>query len=282
MLVQNDGPVGHDNGIELELVPAHLHQSAILQSEVPQTMLENGDARKAHGSELNVEDVSTLEACKEPTSEDRLLGNESTIQSEPSDRSPVLNKELQASNAKENTGQDRSDDDSPQGPERSDPKQQKEEADSSYVGGLLLAELDEAVLKQRFMTSAELQKEERSRMESKLSSRIREIKDLPAFSEEKVRQMNLIEQYSLDLLSLQKKVRAEVLQELRLKELCVAPDSRVYDWGLMRIRRSGTSYLGYGDAGKHEYNSFVCLYVFRGMIRVLDFQELLYFFMVHV
>lgn len=255
MLVQNDGPVGHDNGIELEVVPAHLHQSAILQSEVPQTMLENGDARKAHGSELNVEDVSTLEACKEPTSEDRLLGNESTIQSE----SPVLNKELQASNAKENTGQDRSDDDSPQGPERSDPKQQEEEADSSYVGGLLLAELDEAVLKQRFMTSAELQKEERSRMESKLSSRIREIKDLPAFSEEKVRQMNLIEQYSLDLLSLQKKVRAEVLQELRLKELCVAPDSRVYDWGLMRIRRSGTSYLGYGDAGKREYNPFVCL-----------------------
>lgn len=255
MLVQNDASIGHNKGIELD-VASHLHQSGTLQSEVPQTVtsvLENGDTRKAHGSELNADGAtSTLEGSKEPTS---ARSDESTSQSEPSEKSLVLKKDLQSSNSKENTGQDRSNV-SPQGLERSDQislqPTTEEGVGSSYVPGLLLAELDEAMLKQRFMTSAELRKEERSRIESKLASRIREIKDLPAFSEEKVRQMNLIEQYSLDLLSLQKKVRAEVLQELRLKELCVEPDSRVYDWGLMRIRRSGTSYLGYGDAGKHE------------------------------
>lgn len=242
-------------------------------------MLENGDTRKAHGSESNAEpraqDISTPEGgCEEPTCDGRLIGNESTSQSEPSEKSLVLNNELQPSNSNENTGQDRSDV-SPQEPERPDqiplaenrPATEEDVVDSSRVPGLLLAELDEAMLKQRFMTSAELRKEEKSRMDSKLASRIREMKDLPAFAEEKVRQMNLIEQYSLDLLSLQKKVRAEVLQELRLKELCVAPDSRVYDWGLMRIRRSGTSYLGYGDPGKYEYDHplIVCSHLFKGL-----------------
>lgn len=261
---ENNGSSGRENGIELE-VPLHVHQPASLQFEVPETVasvLENGDTPKAHSSELNaelrVEDTSILEGCKGTTlaiSEDRLIDNESISQPEPSEKSLVLNEGLQSSKSKEDDGQDRSDV-SPQGPENSEQitLEEKEPAieedvDSSYVPGLLLAELDDTVLKKRLMTSAELRKEEGSRMESKLASRIREIKDLPAFTEEKVRQMNLIEQYSLDLLSLQKKVRAEVLQELRLKELCVEPDSRIYDWGLMRIRRSGTSYLGYGDTG---------------------------------
>lgn len=282
VLVQNNGSSGRENGIELE-VPLHVHQPASLQFEVPETVasvLENGDTPKAHSSELNaelrVEDTSILEGCKGTTlaiSEDRLIDNESISQPEPSEKSLVLNEGLQSSKSKEDDGQDRSDV-SPQGPENSEQitLEEKEPAieedvDSSYVPGLLLAELDDTVLKKRLMTSAELRKEEGSRMESKLASRIREIKDLPAFTEEKVRQMNLIEQYSLDLLSLQKKVRAEVLQELRLKELCVEPDSRIYDWGLMRIRRSGTSYLGYGDTGKHQFNYFICVSHFPPHIR---------------
>jgi hypothetical protein len=253
---------------------------------VPQTeasVVQNGDTPKAHSSEVNaelrVEDTSTLEGWKE-TALAKSEGHESISQSEPSEKSLVRDEALQPSKSEEDNGQDRSEVAS-QGPAKpgqmslGEKQPATEEAvDSSYVPGLLLAELDEAVLKKRLkkrlMTSAELRKEEGSRVESRLTSRIREIKELPAFSEEKVRQMNLIEQYSLDLLSLQKKVRAEVLQELRLKELCVEPDSRIYDWGLMRIRRSGTSYLGYGDPGKYQSNYIVCIPPFSTSSKKID------------
>ena len=288
VLVQNNGPGGHENGVELE-VPLHLHQPAGLQCGVSQTVasvLENGDTLKTQSTESNAEsnaelhldDTSTVEGCKDTTlaiPEGRLINNESVSQSEPSEKSLVLNEGLQSSKSKADNGQDGSDV-SPGALERLENITLEEkqlgtagDVELSYVPGLLLAELDEAVLKKRIMTSAELRKEEASRMESRLASRIREIKDLPAFSEEKVRQMNLIEQYSLDLLSLQKKVRAEVLQELRLKEVCVEPDSRIYDWGLMRIRRSGTSYLGFGDTGKYQCNYVVCMYNLFYFIKII-------------
>lgn len=121
---------------------------------------------------------------------------------------------------------------------------------SAYVPNHLLQELHDAAFNQRFRSSMELSKEQRRRTDRKVAYRSREIQELGEIVEEKGREEPLIEQYCLELLGLQTKVRSEVVQELRLKELCVGPDSRIYDWGLLRIRRSGTSYLGYGEAGE--------------------------------
>lgn len=121
---------------------------------------------------------------------------------------------------------------------------------SAYVPNHLLQELHDAVFNQRFRSSMELSKEQRRRTDRKVAYRSREIQELGEIVEEKGREEHLIEQYCLELLGLQTKVRSEVVQELRLKELCVGPDSRIYDWGLLRIRRSGTSYLGYGESGE--------------------------------
>lgn len=126
----------------------------------------------------------------------------------------------------------------------------EEQVEPAYVPGQLLSELEDALSRQRYMTAWELREEQRSRTRSKLTYRSQEIQNLPAFSEEQLRQTNLIEQHCLKLLSIQQKVRSDIVQELRLKEQCVGPDTQLYDWGLMRIRRSGTSHLGHGETGE--------------------------------
>lgn len=264
---KSDASIGHENRVRSG-PPLQPHHSKSPQPEVPQTVTfvqENGDTLKAQSTELNselrVEGPSSAQGCTNTAhahvSEGRLVQNYSTTQSEPSEKPLTFDEGLQLPKSLEKSEQSKSAGVYPQELERSKQISSEgaqpgsaEDVGSPYVPGHLLAELDAAMLdNQRFMTSAELRNKEKFRMDSKLTHRIQEIKDLPAFSEEKVRQINLIEQYSLDLLNLQKKVRAEVLQELRLKELCNSPDSRVFDWGLMRIRRSGTSYLNYGDMG---------------------------------
>ena len=126
----------------------------------------------------------------------------------------------------------------------------EEQVEPAYVPGQLFSELEDALSRQRYRTALELREEQRSRTRSKVTYRSQQIQNLPAFSEEQVRQTTLIEQHCLKLLSVQQKVRSDIVQELRLKEQCVGPDTQLYDWGLMRIRRSGTSHLGHGETGE--------------------------------
>ncbi|XP_065863380.1 probable ATP-dependent DNA helicase CHR12 isoform X2 [Euphorbia lathyris] len=115
------------------------------------------------------------------------------------------------------------------------------------IGGDLMTELEDALLKQRpkCMSGFALGESKENRYQGHISQRLHELEELPSTRGEDVQTKCLLEFYGLKLVELQRKVRKEVSSEYWLRLNCASPDKQLYDWGMMRLRRP---LYGVGDA----------------------------------
>ncbi|XP_030536078.1 probable ATP-dependent DNA helicase CHR12 [Rhodamnia argentea] len=111
----------------------------------------------------------------------------------------------------------------------------------------LLAEFEDALLRQRIncMSGSKLAESKEKRLQSQVQHRISELEELPSTRGEDLQTKCLLELYGLKLADLQSKVRSQVSSEYWLRLNCAYPDKQLFDWGMMRLRR--TQY-GVGDA----------------------------------
>ncbi|KAF3775292.1 putative ATP-dependent DNA helicase [Nymphaea thermarum] len=121
------------------------------------------------------------------------------------------------------------------------------------IQGDLLEDFQNALLKQRlnYATSASLKKLEGYHLQINKHHRLNELEDLPISRGEDMQMNCLLELYGLRLLDLQRKVRADVSSEYWLQEKCSFADKHLFDWGMMRLRRS-LPLFGNGDASYVE------------------------------
>ncbi|KAK3440831.1 hypothetical protein EUGRSUZ_B01100 [Eucalyptus grandis] len=111
----------------------------------------------------------------------------------------------------------------------------------------LLAEFEDALLRQRIncMSGSKLAESMEKRLQSQVQHRISELEELPSTRGDDLQTKCLLELYGLKLADLQSKVRSQVSSEYWLRLNCAYPDKQLFDWGMMRLRR--TPY-GVGDA----------------------------------
>lgn len=122
----------------------------------------------------------------------------------------------------------------------------------SLLGGLMI-NFEDAIAKQRmhFMSGAALRKTKEARFKSNLTHHLSELKELPSKRGDDLQTKSLLELYGLKLADLQQKVRSEVSAEYDLREECANPGKQLFDWGLMRLRRT-LPLFGMGDASTTE------------------------------
>ncbi|XP_010546817.1 PREDICTED: probable ATP-dependent DNA helicase CHR12 [Tarenaya hassleriana] len=113
------------------------------------------------------------------------------------------------------------------------------ENSSTPLGGDLMREFEEALLKQRprCESGSHLTKLQENRYQSHIKHRLSELEGLPSSRGEDLQAKCLLELYGLKLRELQCKVRAEVSSEYWLRLKCAHPDKQLYDWGMMRLPR---------------------------------------------
>lgn len=101
----------------------------------------------------------------------------------------------------------------------------------------------------QFCSSSLLKQELEGRVVQKLSRRLQELEATPLYYGEELRMRSLIELQALKLTALQTKVRSDVMAERHLQQACSAVDKNVFDWGLMRLVRTSSSFFGalHGD-----------------------------------
>ncbi|KAH7434232.1 hypothetical protein KP509_06G006600 [Ceratopteris richardii] len=101
----------------------------------------------------------------------------------------------------------------------------------------------------QFSSSSLLKQELEGRVAQKLTGRIQELEATPLYLGEETRMKSLIELQTLKLTALQKKVRSDIMAERHLQEACSSVDKNIFDWGLMRLVRTSTSFFGalHGD-----------------------------------
>lgn len=113
--------------------------------------------------------------------------------------------------------------------------------------GDLLTDLEDALAKHRprCMSGFGLTESWESRLQSHIQHRLTELEELPTSRGEELQSKCLLELYGLKLAELQSKVRSDVSSEYWLRLNCAYPDKKLYDWGVMRLRRP---LYGVGDA----------------------------------
>lgn len=101
----------------------------------------------------------------------------------------------------------------------------------------------------KLSSSAALKQELKDRVGRKLSRRMQELEATPLYFGEELRMKSLIELQGLKLGALQAKVRANVMAERHLQQACSGVDKSIFDWGLMRLVRTSSSFFGalHGD-----------------------------------
>ncbi|CAN6475338.1 unnamed protein product [Victoria cruziana] len=121
------------------------------------------------------------------------------------------------------------------------------------IQGVVLEDFQNALLKQRlsYATSASLKKLEGYHIQVHRQHRLNELEDLPSSRGDDMQMNCLLELYGLKLLDLQRKVRADVSSEYWLQEKCSFADKHLFDWGMMRLRRT-LPLFGNGDASYVE------------------------------
>ncbi|KAL3690342.1 hypothetical protein R1sor_016651 [Riccia sorocarpa] len=112
--------------------------------------------------------------------------------------------------------------------------------------GRYIEDFEDAVVVQRsrMKRSSLLKTEKDRRVTTLLQHRIKELESLPPDFQDEVRDQCIVELHTLKLLGLQMRVRTEVAAELHLQELCGSPDTNIFDWGLMRLRRNMSAFSG--------------------------------------
>ncbi|MCL7024840.1 hypothetical protein MKW94_030356 [Papaver nudicaule] len=115
-------------------------------------------------------------------------------------------------------------------------------------GGDLIAEFEDALVKQRpnCVSGLGLRKSAEVRLKSNIQHRLSELEELPSSRGEDLQMKCLLELYVLKLADLQIKVRSDVSSEYWLAERCAYPDKQLFDWGLMRL--PSPAMYGIGDA----------------------------------
>ncbi|XP_058192879.1 probable ATP-dependent DNA helicase CHR12 [Rhododendron vialii] len=113
--------------------------------------------------------------------------------------------------------------------------------------GNLIIELEDALVKQRpnCLSGSGLTESRDKRLQSHIQHRLAELEELPSSRGEDLQSKCLHELYGLKLSELQSKVRSDVSSEYWLRVHCAYPESQLFDWGMMRLRRP---LYGVGDA----------------------------------
>ncbi|KAI5058249.1 hypothetical protein GOP47_0026942 [Adiantum capillus-veneris] len=101
----------------------------------------------------------------------------------------------------------------------------------------------------QFSSSSLLKQELEGRAGQKLSRRVHELEETPLYVGEELRMRSLIELQALKLSALQAKVMSDIMAERNLQQACSAVDKNIFDWGLMRLVRTPSSFFGalHGD-----------------------------------
>ncbi|MCO5585700.1 hypothetical protein L7F22_039636 [Adiantum nelumboides] len=101
----------------------------------------------------------------------------------------------------------------------------------------------------QFSSSTLLKQELEGRIGQKLSRRMQELEATPLHFGEELRMRSLIELQALKLVALQAKVRSDIMAERHLQQACSTVNRNIFDWGLMRLVRTSSSYFGalHGD-----------------------------------
>lgn len=111
--------------------------------------------------------------------------------------------------------------------------------DVESSGDDLITDLEDALSKQRPKCASGFKLEEavESRHQNQIRHRLNELQELPSSRGEDLQTKCLLELYGLKLAELQSKVRSDVSSEYWLNVECAYPDRRLFDWGMMRLRR---------------------------------------------
>ncbi|KAJ4722406.1 Chromatin structure-remodeling complex protein SYD [Melia azedarach] len=114
-------------------------------------------------------------------------------------------------------------------------------------GSDLLTDFENALSKQRSkcMSGFALTESRESHYQSHIQHRLNELEELPSTRGEELQTKCLLELYGLKLAELQSKVRSDVSSEYWLRMSCAFPEKKLFDWGMMRLRRP---LYGVGDA----------------------------------
>ncbi|CAL5209739.1 unnamed protein product [Lathyrus oleraceus] len=118
--------------------------------------------------------------------------------------------------------------------------------DAGSSGDDLIADLKDAILEQRPKCASRFKLEEamESRHQSQIWHRLNELEELPSSRGEDLQTKCLLELYGLKLADLQSQIRSDVSSEYWLNVECAYPDRKLFDWGMMRLRRP---FYGVGD-----------------------------------
>ncbi|CAJ2630299.1 unnamed protein product [Trifolium pratense] len=118
--------------------------------------------------------------------------------------------------------------------------------DVGNSGDDLITDLQDALSEQRTKCASGFKLEEamESRHQSQIRHRLNELEELPSSRGEDLQTKCLLELYGLKLAELQSKVRSDVSSEYWLNVECAYPDRKLFDWGMMRLRRPS---YGIGD-----------------------------------
>lgn len=122
----------------------------------------------------------------------------------------------------------------------------------SYKTMDLSVAFEEVVCKRRmdFSSSAALKQEFEDRVGKLMVYHLHELEVPSEQLGEEQRMKRLLELQGLKLAAVQKKVRSEVVAEVHLQDACSSVDKQLFDWGLMRLVRTSSSFFGglHGDA----------------------------------
>ncbi|KAJ0987174.1 hypothetical protein J5N97_005530 [Dioscorea zingiberensis] len=136
-----------------------------------------------------------------------------------------------------------------EGMEGNDASVEKHSINGASTAGILVSQLEDALLKQQLnrLSASELEEIKESRFQTHIQHRLEELEVLPSSRGEDLQLKCLLELYGLKLVELQRKVRADISAEYWLHEKCAYPDKQLFDWGMLRLRHPFSMY-GIGDA----------------------------------